>query len=246
MARNIIILDSSASMRRIMKTMVLATINDAIVSEAHDAREAREMVEGGRYHLVLFSKESSSKKWLEFANKRIFLPDGKKTAFVLFTSSAREDFFVELRGYGIMEHLVVPCAAEQVGEVVSRACSNYAMRESRRYSVLNAYATLEQGSSSFPAELVNFSLGGASCELDFTPQLNWAMPLIVNMKLAIDGVDFCVSGLYAFPRKLMVVTSNADYTPKRIRVALRFILVPETSRKDLSKLIEKAESHKAW
>jgi len=43
---------------------------------------------------------------------------------------------------------------------------------------------------------------------------------------------------------LMVVESNTDYSPRRIRLACRFINVPEESRKQLSqvfKVIEQQE-----
>lgn len=244
MARNIIIMDSSASMRRIIRTMIQATVNDAVVSEAQDAEEAQGLIEDAHYHLVIFSRESSDKKWLEFAQKRLALPEAQKTNFILFTSSKKQDYFEEIKRYGIREHIIIPCAPDALGELITRTCTHFAMRETRRYSIHDASASLEQGSNSFPAEVINFSEGGALCELDAPAQLNWFMPAMINMEFNLDGATLKVAGLYSVARRLMVVEANTDYSPRRIRLAYRFISVPEESKKQLAQVfgvIEKQE-----
>ena len=244
MARNIIIMDSSASMRRIIRTMIQATVNDAIISEAHDAEEAQGLIEDAHYHLVIFSKESSGKKWLEFARKRLALPDGQRTNFILFTSSKKQDYFEEIKRYGIQEHIIIPCSPDALGELITRICTHFAMRTTRRYSVHDASASLEQGGNSFPAEVINFSEGGLLCELDAPAQLNWFMPAMLSMEFNIEGATLKVAGLYSVARRLMVVGANTDYSPSRIRLAYRFINVPEESKKQLTQvfgMIEKQE-----
>lgn len=238
MARNIIIMDSSASMRRIIRTMIQATVNDAVVSEAHDAEEAQGLIEDAHYHLVLFSKESSDKKWLEFAQKRFALPEGQRTNFILFTSSKKQDYFEEIKRYGIQEHIIIPCAPNALGVLITRTCTHFAMRATRRYSIHDANASLEQGSNSFPAEVINFSDGGLLCELDAPAQLNWFMPTMINMEFNLEGATLKVAGLYSVARRLMVVESNPDYSPRRIRLACRFINVPDESKKQLAKVFK--------
>lgn len=245
MARNIIIMDSSASMRRIIRTMIQATVNDAVVSEAKNAEEAQGLIEDARYHLVIFSRESSNKKWLEFAKKRLALPEAQRTNFILFTSSKKQDYFEEIKHYGIQEHITIPCAPTALGELITRTCSHYAMRATRRYSIPGASANLEQGHNSFPAEVINFSEGGMLCELDAPAQLNWAMPTMISMECSLDGVTLKVAGLYSVSRRLMVVESNSDYSPRRIRLACRFISVPEESRTQLAQVFGMIETQES-
>ena len=244
MARNIIVMDSSASMRRIIRTMIQSTVNDAVVSEAHNAKEAQGLIEDARYHLVIFSRESSDKKWLEFAQKRLALPEAQRTNFILFTSSKKQDYLEEIKRYGIQEHIVIPCGPTALGELIMKTCTHFAMRASRRYSIHDTIAGLAQGSNSFSAEVINFSEGGALCELDAPAQLNWFMPLMISMELNLDGAKFKIQGLYAAARRLSVIESNSDYTPKRIRLACSFLNVPEESKKQFAEifaLIEKQE-----
>ena len=244
MARNIIIMDSSASMRRIIRTMIQATVNDAVVSEAQDAEEAQGLIEDAHYHLVIFSRESSDKKWLEFAQKRLALPEAQKTNFILFTSSKKQDYFEEIKRYGIQEHIIIPCAPNALGELIIRTCTHFSMRATRRYSAHDTCAILDQGSNSFPAEVINFSEGGVLCELDAPAQLHWFMPAMIRMEFNLDGVTLKVAGLYSVARRLSVVDSNSDYSPKRIRLACRFISVSEESKNQLAQvfgMIEKQE-----
>lgn len=241
MARNIIIMDSSASMRRIIRTMIQATVNDAVVSEAHDAEEAQGLVEDAHYHLVIFSRESSNKKWLEFAQKRLALPEGQRTNFILFTSSEKQDYLEELKRYGIEEYFTIPCAPNDLGKIITRLCTHFAMRKARRYSVPDTIASLEQGSNIFSAEVINFSEGGLLCELDAPSQLHWFMPAMIGMEFNLEGAILKVSGLYSVARRLLVVETNADYSPRRIRLACRFINVPEESKKQLAQVFREIE-----
>ena len=244
MARNIIILDNSASMRRIIRTMIPSTINDAVVSDAQNVKEAQDLIEHGQYHLVLFSRESSDKKWLEFAQKRLSLPEEQRTNFAMFTSSKKQDYLAELKRHGIEEYFTIPCEPNDIGKIITRLCTHFAMRKARRYSVPDAIAILAQGSNNFSAEVINFSGGGLLCELDAPAQLHWFMPVMVSMEFVIDGATLKVDGLYSVVRRLMVVEANPDYSPKRIRLACRFISVPEESKNQLAQVfavIEKQE-----
>lgn len=245
MARNIIIMDSSASMRRIIRTMIQATVNDAVVSEAVDVEEAEGLLADAHYHLVIFSKESSDQKWLEFAQKQLALPEGRRTNFIPFSSTKKQDYIEELKRHGLKEYLTIPCAPNTLGELITKLCTPFSMRKTRRYSFPDAIASLEQGSNSFPAEVVNFSEGGVLCELDAPALFNWSMPVMINMEFCLDGVTLEIPGLYSVARRLMVVDANPDYSPRTIRLACRFISIPEESKHQLGvvfQVIEKQES----
>lgn len=245
MARKIIILDSSASMRRIIKTMIQITISDAVVSEVKDSKEAQGLIEEEHCHLVLFSKESSGKKWLEFAQQRLALPEKQRTKFVMFSSTQKQPYCNEIIDYGIEEYFTIPCAANDIGKIITRLCPYDTMRHDKRYSVPDAIVHLAQGSNIFSGEVINFSEGGMLCEIDAHPQTQWFMPLMASLELKLDGAMLKVDGLYSVARHLMVVEANPDYSPRRIRLACRFISVPEASKQQLAEiftLIEKKEA----
>ncbi|HCC54184.1 MAG TPA: hypothetical protein DEQ20_04550 [Desulfobulbaceae bacterium] len=245
MARNIIIMDSSASMRRIIRTMIQATISDAVVSEVKDSKAAQGLIEGAHYHLVIFSKESSGKKWLEFAQQRLALPEKQRTNFAMFSSTQKQPYCAELIDYGIEEYFTIPCAANDIGQIITRLCPYDTMRHTKRYSVPDTIVNLAQGSNIFLGEVINFSEGGMLFEIDAYSQIQWFLPVMASLEMKLDGATLKVSGLYTVARHLMVVEMNPDYSPKRIRLACRFISVPEESKNQLAQVftvIEKKEA----
>ncbi|MGV1099065.1 PilZ domain-containing protein [Thiovibrio sp. JS02] len=231
-------------MRRIIRTMIQATVNDAIVSEAQNADDAMRLLEEGQYHLVLFTKESSNVKWLEFAQKRLALPDPQKTNFVLLSSSNKQDYFDRIRDYGINEHLIIPCHTNVLGELITRICNPFLMRTAKRYSSPNSVAFIEQGGNTYEAEVINISGGGFLCELDSPIHFNWAAPVMVTLEFEIEGSQVNIKGLYSILSRLVIVETNSDYTPRRIRLACRFVNVNQESKAQMDQVfsfIEKQE-----
>lgn len=243
MPRNIMILDRSASMRRIIRTVLQATVNDAIVSEAQSVEEAIARIEEGQLNLVLFSKESVDREWLDYAQQRLAMPGRQQTHFALLTSSRNDDYIAELKSHGIQEHLLIPCSPNSLGELVTRVCNPFAMRTARRYSAPNTKALVAQGANSFNAEVVNVSEGGLLCEFAVTSQFNWAAPMMLTLEFELEGAPATVPGLYTLLSRLMIVESNPDYSPKRVRLACRFLMVPEESKRLLEQVFAVIEDH---
>lgn len=238
MSRNVLLLDISASMRRIIRTMILATVNDAEVDEATSCHDAIDLLKKKKYQVVLFTPESSEQKWYDFIQENLKASGEKqKTSFVVFTSSKKQDYLNQVKKYGVEELLEVPCTPDVVGEMIIRICSPFAMRASRRYNYPNTSAAIEQFSRSFPAEVVNFSEGGMLCDLAVPEGFDWSSTSVVNLGFSIDNKIYDVSGILSSLSRLQVVESNSDYTPKRVRLAFRFVSVPQDSAETLTKVI---------
>ena len=233
MARKILIIDQSASMRRIIRNMILAEINDATVSEALDVAEALDRMRNSSYHVVLFSRESSSQEWLDSIKKRQATAGMEMPAFVLFTSTKQKGKLEVFTSSGVKETVVIPCSPQDLGEAINRACSVFALRSSRRYSLPGATAILEQGANSTAAEMINFSDGGMLCELTQVGSYSWNAPAMVTLNLPFDDTKLTATGLFSITTRLTVSESYADHTPKRIRIAFRFVTVPAETKKVL-------------
>ncbi len=242
MARNIVVVDSSTSMRRIIRTMIQSAVNDAIVSEAKDCNVAMELVQNDPQNLVLFSKESSDQKWLDFIKKESGKKQESKTHYVVFTSSKNEDFLKEIKQYGVLHHLIIPFSPTSIGDFITEICNPFVMRSSRRYSAPNTTAILAQGAETHCAEVVNFSEGGMLCELEAPSRYAWAAPVMATLEFVIDDEKITADGLFSVISRMIVVASNPDYSPKRIRLAYRFVTVPEESKTALAKAFDNVEN----
>ena len=239
MARRILILDNSGSMRRIIRTMILANINDAEVREAHDYQQAIEIVGKQAVNLVLFSRESSKPDWLNFISRS--REEGAVVQFVLFTSRRHGNNLEDLKNAGVSEQLFIPCKPEELADVVTRLCSPRVLRAARRYYIPGAVAVLEQGVNKLESSIINFSKGGLLCETDFVQWYNWTAPVMITLNFPLNGEDVLAGGLLSATARLNVVESNSDFTPKRLRLAFRFVTVPEETGSILDTVFSYAE-----
>lgn len=242
MAREIMIVDSSASMRRILRTMIFANVNDAKIAESQNVNEAMGKLEQHRFHAVLFSKESSTDQWLDFiiTNRRTS-SDDKKPGFVLFTSSKHHAVVEEMKAFGVTECVTIPCKANELAEVVTKVCNPFVLRDARRYNLPDTTVVVEQGGERFHAEVVNFSEGGMLCEMDHSDKYMWQSPVMATINFMIDGEKEVASGLYSITTRLVVLESNPDFSPRRTKVAFKFEIIPEASSAVLNKVFDYVE-----
>lgn len=242
MARQILILDSSASMRRIIRTMILANISDATVHEAETDTEAMERIEDDNFHLVFFSRESSNQDWLDFIKRTKTNPDKDLTQFLIFTSNQQKDYIETAKAAGVADHLFIPCSPNELTVLVTKLCNPFALRATKRFYMPHTTAVIEQGQSCrMQADVINFSEGGIFCETEYSQEFNWAAPAMITMNFSLEGETITAAGFYSATRRIMVTATNADFSPKRVRIAYRFLTVPDETRQALEKVYAFAE-----
>ena len=243
MPRKIMVVDSSASMRRIIRTMILANINDAEVSESSDVAETIEKLAQAEYHVVLFSRESSTDQWLKFMKQASNDSAGKyPTRFVVFTSSKQQEFMEQIKDAGVTDCLIIPCSAQALAVTIDRAFNPYDLRSTKRYNLPDTIAILEQGEESTQAEVINISTGGFLCELAYSPHYNWSAPVMTTVQFPMGGEMLSAGGLYSVMIRLSVVESNPDFSPKRVRVAYKFTMVPANTKEVFEKVFAYIEA----
>ncbi len=228
MPRKILLVDQSKSIRRILRTMILANFNDAEVSEAEDNNEAMDILRADKLHVVLFSWESSTEQWLDFVKQTKSDPNSHNLNFIVFTSRPNEEHFQEAKQSGIEHRLVTPCTPETLTEIVNQACNPALLRQSRRYNVPGSTATLAQGVTTLDASIINISTGGMLCELGITKELDWTVPIMasINFTGVHNGIPLTANNLFAVMSSFFVQKRHPDHTPKTIRVAMRFLDLP--------------------
>ena len=244
MPRKIMLVDSSASMRRILRAKILANINDADVNEANDVNEAMKNLAQDDYHVVLFSRESSTDEWLNFIKAKKDNPTGNyPTSFILFTSSTQQEYIDKIKAYGVKDHQLIPCSGRALAATLDRVFNPYDLRSNKRYNLPDTMAILEQGQERMQAEVINISMGGLLCEMNFAPQYNLAAPVMITINFpAMEGEELSAGGAYSVMIRLNVVEANSDYSPKRVRVAYRFAMVPEETKKVFEKVFALVEA----
>ncbi len=242
MSRNILIVDHSATIRRILRTMIIGNINDAEVAEAENTTDAQAVLENDTIHLVLFSNESSSEQWLDFIDATKADAANERLNFVLFTSSPNEKVFSRANEAGVAGHLITPCTPATLTETINRTCNPTLLRESRRYNVPGATAVLQQGAVRREARVVNISLGGMLCEMTTPEAMNWSAPVTASISFP-NGGDHRreAADIFAMVSSFFIQERAADHSPKLVRLALRFVNIPAEAETILQERLLRAE-----
>jgi len=239
MARNILIVDRSVSMRRIIAAMVQANVNDAVISQASDYDEAARLVKEHGCHVLIATWESSDVRALEFFQAG----QGKSPAqpgipMVVLVAQDQADKLKKVAG---VEQVLMPCTAEALADAINRACNPVKLRQSKRYSLPDTTAILEQGPEQVTAAVVNISSGGLLCELDYPGNFNFAMSVMVSVIFNLQGEELTAPGLFSAFTGMKVVARNPDHSPQRIPLAFYFINVPKVAAGILARVFVHAE-----
>lgn len=243
MARNILIVDRSASMRRILAAMVLGNVNDAVLSQASDYEEAAKVVKEQGCHVLISTWESSDAKALAFF-QTIQGKTADRQGIPVVALVAKEQAGKLEKAAGV-EQLLMPCSAEALAAAINRACNPVRLRQSKRYSLPETTAILEQGDAQATATVINISSGGLLCELDYPGHLNCAMPVMVSVVFNLQGEELKAPEILSAFTGMKVIGRNPDHSPKRIRLAFYFITVPRAAATALARVFVHAEQQEA-
>ena len=243
MARTILLVEKSITMRKIISGMILADIDDARIIEADSVGAAEKQLAQNECHLVLFSWDSTESEWQNFFEKAKGGKEGYDIPFVLLTSKGQEKYIQPPIESVIAEYMFIPCEAKEMTELVNRVCNPIEMRVAARYSVANTSVLLTQGSKTWDGRLVNVSSGGMLCDVEYVEDLKWASPFMISLVFH-DNNEIAIKGLYSLMNRLRVNETHPDFTPKQIRCAFRFLTVPEGCESTLESIFRQEEERK--
>lgn len=241
MARKILVVDSSATMRRIICDMILANVNDAELAEASDAEEAWKRMGEEDFHLMLFSWEPSGDDWLDFFKRLREKPAEEQAAALLLTSDVKRSYVQKALDAGVAEYLLIPFTPAELTGTMTRVCNPVTLRHSNRYSLPGTTAVLQQEQKSFKASVINISKGGLLCALDYDPDYKWMAPVMINVTFRIEGEEITATDLFSLPGRFSIVETNPDFTPRKIKIACHFFKVPPAAKKVLEMAFSMAE-----
>lgn len=226
MARNILIVHSSASMRKILKTRIQANLSDIVFFDVSSPREALKFLKKSSCHLVMFSWEALDEEWLDFFQAIKGVSGVSIDNFLLITQDDDRDHIGQARDLGVKEHLVIPCSDDLLLATINRICNPAFLRTSKRYSIPGAKALVEQGAEVFQANIINISQGGLLCEMDYSEGFLWHESVMLTASFDKFEEGIAVTGLASGIVRLTVLNPKAPIKQRRLRIAFIFMKIP--------------------
>ncbi len=242
MTRNFLLLDDSPCMRKILRRKILANLNDTQVFEASDSQQALQILAEKPCHLIVYSWHITDCGALPFLRMLRNDPKLSEIPVLLLSSDREERPAAALLKAGASECLYLPASTRALTEAINRVCNPISLRKNKRYNLSMATAVLEQKRLRLTAEIINISLGGMLCELEWSDELQCGAPLMARVEVDLEGGMRSAGSLHAKIVNLRMTESNPDHTFSRVRLALAFIHVPSEARESLEAIFEIADS----
>jgi two-component system chemotaxis response regulator CheY len=228
-------------MRKILRQKIMANLNDTEVFVAKDAADADAILSQNPCQLIIQTWHYAEKGALPFLRK---LRDNQEFAdipFLLLSADRNEEQIRLLLEAGASECLYLPSSARTLTETINRICNPVSLRKSKRYSFSAASTCLAQRQNCFDGKIINISMGGMLCELDWSNEFQCGVPLMAQVEVTLGEETIVITDLYARMANLRLIGLNPDHTFRRVRIALAFIQVSDDSRAGLERVFRLAE-----
>ncbi len=239
MSRKFVIVNHSATLRKIIRAKIRANIDDAVVYEAESSERALLLIRDQQCHLALYIWDGSDRTALEFFHQLQQLPESLRVPFLLLTTDGSDKTVGRIAAAGIRETLTLPCPSLQLAETLNRVCNPVTLRRDKRYAFQDTLFLLEQRGHALEGSVINASLGGMLCEIPYSDRFNWSLPATASINFCIEGETVIAPHLYSVVVQITVTRRHPDFSPKLLRVAFKFLQVPEESRRALEQVFER-------
>ena len=236
MLRQILIVHSSETVVNTVRRAINANINDALVLTADTVEQAVETVKMFNIHLTLYFPSMSDKRPEDIFHE-IQPRANDQTVPMLFLADGEScELYQGAYDSGVSGCLSIPCDPIELCKKIEQICPPQRLRGSRRYSFSGTEVLLSQGGQQMSGRVVNISDGGVLCQLEEPLPFNWNKPLSMALTFNVDEKQTVLSGIEGVTVNLNVMRSNADYSPAQVRVAFRFIELPQGPREQMAEL----------
>jgi len=242
MARHILLVDESDMMRRVLQSRILSNLDDAVISGARDIEQATQILSHNVVHLILYGWDIQDEAGLQFCKKVAAGESGPPVPFLLLIGDKKEHVTMTAELVG-KSYLSMPCSPEALARAIDRICYPVKLRQTKRYSINNTSAVINQRQVRMESVVLNVSTGGALCEFGLDPQFNSAFPVMLSMQFDGEGGPVTINGLGAVATNMLVITRHEDQTAKRLRMGFKFINLSEEAGQIFDRIFAQVEDH---
>ena len=243
MARSVLLVHDSRSVRMLLRRQLLAEATDLVVQDVATTLECERHVTAEKVALVAAGVGADWKDALAVLQMLSALPQPPAFLLVLaedLPTSAMDEFHAA----GLKHSVRVPCKAETLLAAVNEACNPRSLRSAPRTSIPGTVAAIQFGDGTTSirlaetrvvATVVNISTNGILLDMEMPKDAHaeaWrlfeTLPLRVEFPDGQGAVE--LQGRVA---RLDVLSDRTDRTPLVLRAALKFLRPPTSALQQL-------------
>ena len=240
----ILLIHQYTVIRKILQNHILTENNDAIVDMLPSPEGCSSLLKNKQYDIVFSGLEMSGLGMDGFAvHNEMLSTQNKNTPIIVMTSSFDKEHLDQLQSQGMQYVLPIPFTQQQLRSLITKVFDPTKDRAYTRYVIpqTNAVIQIDNGNP-FKGEVINISLNGILCELDYpksTP--NIMKQASISIIFPKEYCETVVSGIMGSIIRMSAKSWQPDNTPSRIRIVWKFVYIPNHSRTILARSLEKAD-----
>jgi len=237
MAIRILVVHEYTVIQKIANNYILTEYSDAVVKSFSSTLDAIEELKTVKYDIIFCAMEMPKMDGIAFS-EAILETINKKAHFIIMTSNYDEKNIKAYNQLGINNILSIPFTQAQLTMLIQNIVNPRSKRIHERYVIQNTQVLIPLASKKLKAKLINIGLNGLLCELELekdntnillSNKLCLKLPESFGNEVAND-IDSCLM-------RLSVTEWDHNNSPKTIRVAYRFINMPQKAKQIVQKAI---------
>jgi CheY-like chemotaxis protein len=241
MPMRILIIHEFGVARKITQEYILTEFSDAITELVASPLEASHMLDEEKYDVVFCGFEMSAMDGLALHKHLLGSKLNHETPFIIMTSSYSEVQVERLARRGVRYVLPIPFTPLQLRNMIYDVSDPRSRRVHTRHSIPGAIAMMKFGDQQVQADVINISINGILCGLACPkPPIDFMGASTITILFPDDYGRTVAGDIKASLLRLTAESWREDYSPKQVRLALKFVEISRESEKILMAAFEKA------
>jgi CheY-like chemotaxis protein len=241
MAIKILVVHEYTVIQKIVNNYILTEYSDAVVKSFSSTLDAIEELAKVKYDIVFSAMEMPKMDGIAFSEAMLETIN-KNAHFIIMTSNYDEKNIKAYKQLGINNILSIPFTQPQLTMLIQNIVNPRSKRVHERFVIQDTQVIIPLENIELKAKLINIGMNGLLCEIKLKKE--YADLLVANkLKLIIpESSDNVVAeNITSCLMRLSVTEWDEHYSPKTIRIAYRFINMPQKARD----IVQKAIKHSA-
>ncbi|MCP4148553.1 MAG: response regulator [bacterium] len=240
--RNVLLIHESATLRMVLKKVLLAEMADIEMKEASKAIEVPIYLRKEKFDIVIAGNDIIDLCGIDIYKKMKNEAVNKDTPLILLTEHLTDKQTGELNAIGIDSIIPLPLNPGKIVQAIDSLVDRRKWRIHSRLNITGTRALIYNDSHRMESNVINLSQGGMLCDMDYA---EWIPKLAQKTKLSIvfppefEDQEINLEGLCL---RQTVKRWKTPEIPQSIRLGWKFCLPEKKNMAALVKIFEKADN----
>jgi len=238
MAIRILVVHEYTVIQKIVNNYILTEYSDAVVKSFSSTLDAIEELKTVEYDIIFSAMEMPIMDGIAFS-EAILDTMNKNSHFIIMTSNYNENSIKNYKQLGINNILSIPFTQPQLTMLIQEIVDPRSKRIHERFVIQDTRVLIPIDNNELKARLINIGINGLLCELKLKKEYtNLLLSNKIKLKLPESFGNIVAEDITSSLMRLSVTEWNNNHSPKTIRIAYRFVDMPQKAKQIVQKAIK--------